>query len=141
MRGEARDSVELPEAAPSGGLVLSVRRHPCSLRESLQFSKAGLELQVRESKYSFTLRRASDSAVKQPPSSAKRPRARTAADVSDSMLERKPARRGHTVYDELASSAPPHRQASLRRCLALTRCVLPLPFRSLCSQSRRSPGS
>lgn len=108
MRGEARDTVELPEAAPSGGLVLNVRRHPCSLRESLQFSKAGQELQVRESKYSFTLRRASDSAVKPSsakPSSAKRPRVRTAADMSDSERERKAAHRGHAVYDELASSA------------------------------------
>jgi hypothetical protein len=104
VRGEARDTVRLRDAAPSGGLILSVRRDPCGLRELLQFTKADEELFVRESKYSFTLRRATDSASKQT-SSAKRPRVRTAADMGQSDREPTTARR--SVYDDLASGAHP----------------------------------
>lgn len=104
MRGERRDTVRLRDAAPSGGLILSVRRDLCGLRELLQFTKAGEELFVRESKYNFTLRRATDSEAKQP-ASAKRPRARTAADMAHS--ERQPTAARRSVYDDLASSAYP----------------------------------
>lgn len=104
VRGEMRDTVQLRDAAPSGGLILSVRRDPCGLRELLQFTKAGEELFVRESKYSFTLRRATDSASKQP-SSAKRPRVRTAAGMAQS--EREPTAARRSVFDDLASGAHP----------------------------------
>ena len=103
MRGERRNIVRLRDAAPSGGLILSVRRDPCGLRELLQFTKAGEELFVRESKYSFTLRRATDSEAKQPPSAKKRPRVRTAAEMGPN--ERNPKAVRRSVYDDLASSA------------------------------------
>ena len=102
VRGEIRDTVRLRDAAPSGGLVLSVRRDPCGLRELLQFTKEGEELVVRESKYNFTLRRATDSESKQV-SSAKRLRVRTAAGMAQA--EREPTAKRRTVYDDLASSA------------------------------------
>lgn len=106
-----QDSVRLRDAAPSGGLILSVQRDLCGLRDLLQFTKAGEELFVQESKYSFTLRRASDSESKQPPN-AKRPRVRTAAGMG--LNEREPKAVRRSVYDDLASSTwPPIQWLSL----------------------------
>ena len=83
LRGDVQDSVQLFDAAPNGGLILTVRRAACGLRASLEFAKGGQELHVQESKYSFTVRRASDSAKKRPraqgPGGAARKESRTAA--------------------------------------------------------------
>ena len=83
LRGDVQDSVQLFDAAPNGGMILTVRRAACGLRASLEFAKGGQELHVQESKYSFTVRRASDSAKKRPraqgPGGAARKAPRTAA--------------------------------------------------------------